>query len=604
MFCHSFTSILSKVLNCNIIPMRNFKAISLVLLQFAFRQHLLPAQDGQIFQEAPSPRNVLILLKDKPRPDDDAVLFSARAAKRRLLQGIPADSLDWPLNTSYVQQLANLPGVRIRHSSRWMNALLLAVRDSFSLNQIKSQPFVLGLQDLGPVMPLRSAADSATESAPGWANAAEPESLTRLRNQPLLQLATRGYGMSYEPMRAMNGVRLHDLGFLGKGMLIAVLDAGFPGVDRMAAFDSLRSTGRILATRDFVNNREWVYGYSDHGTKVLGCMAANMPNMLKGSAPEASYLLLRTEDADSEWPVEMFYWLKAAEFADSMGANIISSSLGYTTFDDPLRFGLRREDLNGKTVLISKAARMAASRGMLVLNAAGNEGDGYWERISAPADAPDIMSVGAADASGNSASFSAYGPSADGRLKPEVAAPGVDIPLMQGNGDFTEGSGTSYATPLLAGLAACLWQSAPRVDAINLREAIINSAHRGSFTDPQQGHGVPDLYAAACLLGGNPYFRADVTQLLSEIPESILQGQLFIRVYAGSTGVFRYALFSRGNQRKPAAMAQMNIEAGQTAIIRVAPFEHPGPYMLQLSGPGGFSRIYHINKNIISDKPR
>ncbi|MBU6324697.1 MAG: S8 family serine peptidase [Bacteroidetes bacterium] len=584
--------------------MRHFRAISFILLQFCFFRNILPAQVAQVFQEEAGPRNVMLLLKDKPRPSDDVVLFSPAAARRRLLQGIVADSLDWPLNENYMQQVAALSGVRIRGRSRWMNALLAEVRDSNSFNRIASLPFVIGVQDMGPAIPQRSLTDSAFETAPGWTNASEPESLTRLRNQPLLQLATRGYGMSYESLKAMNGIRLHDLGFRGKGMLIAVLDAGFPGVDRIAAFDSLRAAGRILATRDFVNNREWVYGYSDHGTRVLGCMAANLPDMLKGSAPEASYLLLRTEDADSEWPVETFYWLSAAEFADSMGADIINSSLGYTSFDDPNRFGLHREDLDGKTALISKAARMAASRGMLVLNAAGNEGDGYWERISAPADAPDILSVGATDADGNSASFSGYGPSADGRLKPEVAAPGVDIPLVQASCDFTEGSGTSYATPLLSGLAACLWQSVPRMDAVTLREAIIGSAHRGSYTDPQQGHGIPDFFSALSLLGSNPYFRADVTQLLSEIPETILQDHLFIRVYAGSEGNFRYALFSRGNTKKPVAVGSMNLAARQTGVFRVAPLEHPGPYMMQLSGPGGFSRIYHINKNIISEKPR
>jgi subtilisin family serine protease len=545
-----------------------------------------------------NPQQYILLLKDKFPPKPETILYSPRAAKRRLLQGISPDSLDWPVHQDYLKQVASLSGVRIRAVSRWMNALLLQVRDSAALAALRTQSFVAGLQEFGPVRQPAAASDSASEPAPEPFAIPEPETLQLLRTQPLLQLATRGYGLSHEALRAMNGIRLHDLGYRGKGMLIAVLDAGFIGVDRIAAFDSLNNNKRILATRDFVRGNDWVYSFSDHGTKVLGCLAADIPNVLKGSAPEASYMLLRSEDADAEFPEEMFHWLVAAEFADSMGADIISSSLGYTTFDVPFHEDDRLTLLDGTGSLISRAACMAASRGMLVMTAAGNEGDGLWERISAPADAPEVLSVGAVDAAGNSATFSGKGPASEGRLKPEVAAPGVNIPLIQGNGNLGEGSGTSYATPLLSGLAACLWQAAPRLDAQTLREAIVNSAHRGHFTDIQQGHGIPDVFAAACLLGSNPFFRSEATQLLSEVPETTAQDHLFIRAYAGTSGELRYALFSRGNNRKPAGSGSISLEAQQTAVFRVEPFEHPGPYILQISGPGGFYRMYHINRTI------
>ena len=563
----------------------------------------IAAQATTEVSAASNPQQYVLLLKDKFQPKPETILYSPRAAKRRLLQGISSDSLDWPVHQDYLRQVASIRGVRIRAVSRWMNALLLQVHDSAALAVLRTQSFVAGLQEFGPVRQPAAASDSAFEPAPKPFATPEPEALRLLRTQPLLQLATRGYGLSHEALRAMNGIRLHDLGYRGKGVLIAVLDAGFSGVDRISAFDSLNNNKRILATRDFVRGNDWVYSFSDHGTKVLGCLAADIPNVLKGSAPEASYLLLRSEDADAEYPEEMFHWLVAAEFADSMGADIISSSLGYTTFDVPFHEDERLTLLDGTSSLISRAARMAASRGMLVLNAAGNEGDGIWERISAPADALEILSVGATDAAGNSASFSGKGSATEGRLKPEVAAPGVDIPLVQGNGELTEGSGTSYATPLLSGLAACLWQAAPRLDAQTLREAIINSAHRGDFTDIQQGHGIPDVYAAACLLGSNPFFRSEATQLLSEVSETTAQDHLFIRVYAGASGTMRYALFSRGNNRKPAGSGSISLEAQKTAVFRVGPFEHPGPYMLQISGPGGFNRIYHINK-IISNQQR
>lgn len=578
--------------------MRRFAGMFwMFVLWFCATQRMV-AQGNAEVPASSNPQQYILLLKDKFPPKPETILYSPGAAKRRLLQGISPDSLDWPVHQDYLKQVASISGVRIHAVSRWMNALLLQVHDSAALAVLRTQSFVAGLQEFGPVRQPAAASDSAFEPAPEPFALPEPEALHLLRTQPLLQLATRGYGLSHEALRAMNGIRLHDLGYRGKGMLIAVLDAGFIGVDRMAAFDSLNNNKRVLATRDFVRGNDWVYSFSDHGTKVLGCLAADIPNVLKGSAPEASYLLLRSEDADVEYPEEMFHWLVAAEFADSMGADIISSSLGYTTFDVPFHEDDRLALLDGTGSLISRAARWAASRGMLVMTAAGNEGDGLWERISAPADAPEVLSVGAVDAAGNSATFSGKGPAAESRLKPEVAAPGVNIPLIQGNGNLSEGSGTSYATPLLSGLAACLWQSAPRLDAQTLREVIINSAHRGHFTDVQQGHGIPDVFAAACLLGSNPFFRSEATQLLSEVPETTAQDHLFIRAYAGTSGELRYALFSRGNNRKPAGSGSISLEAQKTAVFRVGPFEHPGPYMLQISGPGGFYRMYHINKTI------
>jgi subtilisin family serine protease len=594
----SFTSFLLPVLPCKSIVMRRFAGIFWMLVLWFCATQRMVAQGNAEVPASSNPQQYILLLKDKFPPKPETILYSPRAAKRRLLQGISTDSLDWPVHQDYLKQVARISGVRVHAVSRWMNALLLQVRDSAALAALRTQSFVAGLQEFGPVRQPAAASDSAFEPAPEPFAIPEPETLQLLRTQPLLQLAARGYGLSHEALRAMNGIRLHDLGYRGKGVLIAVLDAGFSGVDRIAAFDSLNNNKRILATHDFVRGNDWVYSFSDHGTKVLGCLAADIPNVLKGSAPEASYLLLRSEDADAEYPEEMFHWLVAAEFADSMGADIISSSLGYTTFDVPFYEDERLMLLDGTSSLVSRAARWAASRGMLVLNAAGNEGDGLWERISAPADAPEILSVGAVDEQRNSASFSGKGPAAEGRLKPEVAAPGVNIPLVQGNGNLTEGSGTSYATPLLSGLAACLWQAAPRLDAQTLREVMMNSAHRGDFTDVQQGHGIPDVFAAACQLGVNPYFRSEATQILSDIPEMTTQDHLYLRIYAGVAGTARYALFSRGNNRKPAGSGSISLEAQKTAVFRVAPLEHPGPYILQISGPGGFNRMYHIHKII------
>jgi hypothetical protein len=312
------------------------------------------------------------------------------------------------------------------------------------------------------------------------------------------------YGGSFNQIDMIGGVCLDNNGFRGQGMVIAVLDGGFRNVDVMLAFDSLRMNNHILGTYDFVEGDNSVYEDDSHGSYVLSCMGANLPGDLIGTAPEADYWLLRSEDATSEYIVEEYFWAAAAEFADSVGADLINSSLGYTTFDDFTQ-DHSYADMDGNTTPGSRAADVAASRGILVCNSAGNSGSSPWTFIGAPADADSILAIGAVDGSGNYASFSSHGPSADGQVKPAVVAKGEGTTLAGLSGGTFTGNGTSFSSPVLCGMAACLWQAHPSFSNMQIMSQIIQSASQYASPDTYLGYGIPDFCAANLALGGNPY---------------------------------------------------------------------------------------------------
>jgi hypothetical protein len=380
--------------------------------------------------------------------------------------------------------------------------------------------------------------------------------------------------------------------------MIAVLDAGFQMVNYLAAFDSIRLQGRILAQRDFVDFDGNVYNDDDHGTSVLSCLAADAPGSALGTAPRASYLLLRTEDANSEFPVEEFNWARGAEFADSMGADIINSSLGYTRFDWLERFGHDLSELDGKTTRITRAAEMAAARGILVVSSAGNEGGSDWGRIGAPADGPNVLSVGAVDRLGRSVYFSSTGPTADGRIKPDVCALGEDVWVAGTSGYFSPVNGTSFSAPLLAGMAACLWQALPHLDAAGIRKLIKSTAQRNEFADSLYGAGIPDFYGAFCLSGRNPWFNAAFPQLMSRIPERLTTPEMFIRFYSNTEGTYSFQLLmERG---RVADLQTAAFGKGEHRNIRLRGMSQPGKYTLRVTGPG-FASNYPIFRSDFSD---
>ncbi|GAB3832779.1 S8 family serine peptidase [Hymenobacter jeollabukensis] len=427
--------------------------------------------------------------------------LSARAVQRRTRQGIAVLPRDLPVTPAYATQVRNTAGVRLLYTSRWFNAAVVEC-NATALAQLQTLPFVRTATTLN-----RNAAASLPVRNPVRQQA--PAAAPRTTAVPA------DYGLAYGQAQMIGAVAMHNAGYRGEGMQIAVFDAGFPGVDQMAAFASLRQDGRLLSTFDFVDKDRGVYEKNDHGTLTLSTLAANQAGYFIGTAPKASYHLCITEDISSEHPVEEANWLIAAEYADSLGVDVISSSLGYTTFDPPSTDHTYAE-LNGRTTIASRAANLAARVGILVLNSAGNDGNNSWQYIGAPADADSVLTVGAVDTLLVRGSFSSIGPSADGRIKPDLAARGVRATgLSPGNG-ILQGNGTSYACPILAGMAAGFWQANPTLTAQQVRQYLRSSGTQATNPDNFVGYGVPHFVRAynlanpgAPLAAGAPRNPAD-----------------------------------------------------------------------------------------------
>ncbi len=405
--------------------------------------------------------------------------LSERSVARRQRQGIAVVAADFPVNPAYVQAL-NKTGARVLFTSRWFNAALLEATDA-QWAAIKAFPFYKSTERNLPL---------TSTTTPGLAR---------------LGVVTDKFGtteaIDYGRMQgqlAMLGVPdLHEKGYRGRGVLIAVLDAGFPRADELTYLKPLFDDKRLVDTFDFVSRKAFVYDNHPHGLNCLSTMAANQPGFLVGAAFEASYALYRTENDFSETPYEEATWVLAAERADSLGVDIISSSLGYNQFDNPV-YDYTVGDLDGLTALISRAALHAARRGMLVVASAGNSGSDPWRLITPPADADSIVSVGAVFANRSIAPFSSVGPTTDGRIKPDVAAQGVGTVIGNsvGLGGVSTGNGTSFSAPLIAGLAAVLWQEFPFLSAQQLLEVLQKSGDQAVRPDSLLGYGIPSAQRA------------------------------------------------------------------------------------------------------------
>ena len=403
--------------------------------------------------------------------------LSARAIARRTRQGIAVLPRDLPVSPAYVAQIRAVAGrPQVLYTSRWFNAALVSC-DSVTLARIAALPGV------------RAAATLNRAARAGQADApVNPSAAPAART-----LAGRAfYGSAFAQNQQIGVPGMHDAGYRGEGMQIAVFDAGFPGANRASALQPLFLEQRLASTRNFVDGGTSVYQRSSHGTNCLSTMAANQPGYFVGSAPKATYHLCITEDDNSEHPVEEANWLAAAEYADSTGVDVISSSLGYTDFDAPSP-SYTYADMNGRTAISSRAATIAARVGMLVVNAAGNEGNKPWHYISAPADADSILTVGAVDSLGNRASFSSYGPTADGRIKPTLTAMGRATAVLDPNGAAFRGNGTSFSCPVLAGMAAAFWQANPTLTAQQVIAALRSTASQATAPDNSLGYGVPNF---------------------------------------------------------------------------------------------------------------
>ena len=425
--------------------------------------------------------------------NDPIHFLSTKAVNRRLRSDIQINFNDLPVNQDYVNQVKEA-GASIKFITKWMNGVGITPNDLQALDQLTSLPFVreIILIQSNPASSWQSQIDflKRNEICNETIDGSELKLKSNIVNNESLD-----YGLSENQIKMLNGDVLHQQGFQGEGITIAVIDNGFLNANQISAFDSLWRLNRVLSTKDFVKNSEVQFDEGSHGTKVLSIMAANSPGLLIGTAPKANYHLIRTEIEGSESLLEEYLWMCGAEYADSAGADIINSSLGYTVFDNESQ-DHSYSDMDGNTTIVTRAADIAASKGILVVNSAGNYANKSWQFVGAPADGDSVLAVGAVDENGLWAEFSSLGPTVDGRIKPDIVAQGKNTAFLQTNGNAELGNGTSFSSPIIAGLAACLWQSNITLNNIQILESIVKSSNRASSPNVYYGSGIPDFNLA------------------------------------------------------------------------------------------------------------
>ncbi|WP_373496177.1 S8 family serine peptidase [Aquiflexum sp.] len=407
--------------------------------------------------------------------------LTEKSLDRRLRQHISLDSLDFPVSQKYLDAI-KLSVDMVLYNSHWLNASIVTAYPE-NISDLESLPFV----------------DKVMLVAPG--NFSQSRLGSNLKGKGGLNvnfnIKSRKNSSPYDFQNQVLGIpQMHESGFKGKGITIAVFDAGFPGVNQIPAFSHLFDNEQIVGTKDFVHiGNDDVFSKNQHGTNVLSLIAANDEELLVSGAYESNYILCITEDVPTEYRIEEYNWVKAAEYADSLGVDIINSSLGYWDFDDP-SMDYSISDLDGETAVITKGASVAGDKGILVVTSAGNYGTRGASSLTAPADAKGILSVGAVKADLSRAGFSSMGPTADGRIKPDVSAFGEQVWVVRSNGIVSRSNGTSFSAPQVAALAAGLWQGRPEWTKDELLENLISSSHQFEEPDNLLGFGIPDFYKA------------------------------------------------------------------------------------------------------------
>lgn len=425
--------------------------------------------------------------------------LTQRALERREKMNIAIDERDIPVVQAYIDSLTNI-GASVLNRSRWFNSATVLLSDTSLVATIRSFSFVSNVIKTKPYLQQRKIRpfNKGTQSVGGNEFYHSAENLKMHHELNRLQ---HDYGMGKNQANMIGVEYLHGLGFQGQGMVIAILDAGFYHVNTLSMFDSLRLQNRLLGYKDFVLPGNNLFEESTHGMSVASTIVGNMPGKLVGTAPKASVWLLRCEDANSEYIFEEDNWVAAAEFADSVGADVINSSLGYTRFDDPSQ-NHSYSDMDGNTTRITRGADIAASKGILVVNSAGNSGNENWHYIGAPADADSILTIGAVDKNGKIAYFSSFGPSYDGRVKPTICAQGKDAIVSSISDGVYPSNGTSFSSPIMAGAATCLWQANKNKSNMEIIDALIKSGSQYSNPDSVYGYGIPNMAVANMILNG------------------------------------------------------------------------------------------------------
>lgn len=436
-----------------------------------------------------------LLLKDKgntpfsvDKPDD---FLSQKAIERRIRQKLTVDSIDLPVSPEYFEVIKNT-GAAIRTYSKWVKTIVVQLTDSCIASKLRELPFVdeaycvwKGILPK-PLALMNHPNETKRKSAhSGISEVTTKEGTTGLTSE-------NDYGSGFDQIRLNNGHLLHNAGFRGKGVSIAVVDEGFMNVDRVSFFDQ----NRLIAVKSFNHETsDPLRSGLDHGTKVLSCLLSDKPGEMTGTAPEADYYLFRSETNQEEYPVEEDYWIAALEYADSLGIDIMTTSLGYFNFNDA-SMNHSFSQLDGKTIPMSRAASLSASRGMLLFVAAGNEGNKQWKYITVPGDAANVITVGSIMRDSTLSAFSSTGYTADNRIKPDLVAMGSAVSVVSSDGYIIQSNGTSFATPILAGLGACLWEAFPDLTAFEMIKLLQTSGNRYLQPDSLFGYGIADVFKA------------------------------------------------------------------------------------------------------------
>lgn len=423
-----------------------------------------------------------VYFKDKPNAqsyiDNPLTMLSQRALDRRTAQGISLNYNDAPVEQTYIDQITTAIGIEVKAKSKWLNCLHIRGSQT-DINALLSLSFVDHIRF----------ADTSLNS-----KMAVSQQFTLVNKQLDVQ-TTFNYGNSNNQIEMLNGHLLHQANYTAGGKIIAVLDSGFSGVNTIIPFNRMFTNGLYLGGYNYVARNNDVFSTHNHGTMTLSCMAGFVDGQLVGTAPDAGYYLYITEDVADENPVEESYWVEAAEEADRLGVDIISTSLGYFAYDNP-SYSHTYSDMTGNSAFASQGANIAFSKGMIVVASAGNSGSSSEPHIGVPAEATNVLAVGAVKSDEVYAAFSSIGPSFDGRVKPDVMAKGQATTLSNTNGDIVTASGTSFSCPVMAGMIASFWQAVPSLTNQQVVDFVKQSADRFSNPNAQYGYGIPDFQLA------------------------------------------------------------------------------------------------------------
>lgn len=456
--------------------------------------------------------------------------MSPQALLRREQFGIPVTEADLPVDPANLEWAAKHG--KLRYSSRWLNAAFLDA-DSSIARQLRTHPEVISVEFLGPI------------AGPQAKIKATPRPIPKLKPYP------NAYGESIMQIVQLRLQWMHAMGFKGKDIAVGVMDGGFTGVPVMPAFEKARADGRLVmeTAMDYVDLDRSPWEGADHGTEVLSTILADIPHLYVGTAPQASAICVKTEDTRSETKVEEANIVAALEYLDQAGADVVNASLGYVAFDDK-KTNYRHHQMNGKTSLASRAADMAVDRGINVVVSVGNSGDGWWGKLGVPSDGEKVMAVGSVDHQGNKSAFSSFGPSGDGRIKPNVMAYGEGIAVINyWQYQPHQSAGTSFAAPVMAGMVACFRQAFPEADPETIRAALENSGNMAQriHTDSivrGYGYGIPDAVKAFKALSGIPDVRFENTLVIPDKDQQA-QGYIYTRLRAPIHIVLENALGQR-----------------------------------------------------------